>query len=78
MDDATTKPDDATDAEVHIEDLYLTDARICSGCLHGVGDMCNTPGCVFIRQKPPTCEFGTLLRVIESNGYRVSRDGSGG
>lgn len=33
--------------------LHKVTATICEGCLKAEGEMCNTPGCIFIRQRPP-------------------------
>ena len=44
--------------------LRLVSMQICEDCLLGKGECCNTPGCIFIRMRPPEWE-------LDPNQYTV-------
>jgi hypothetical protein len=43
---------DAVEAEYDTT-VRLVQVSICQACLNGEGWVCHTPGCIFIRMRPP-------------------------
>lgn len=44
---------------------------VCEACCKGEGEQCHTPGCIFIRQRPPEC---LDLEQCITLGYEVYAD----
>ncbi len=63
--------------DYQLDELYTTDAMICGACLRGIGEGCNTPGCVFIRSKSLSVHGTSQLKSGYDGRLLIARIGGG-
>jgi len=58
-------------AEPTLHRVVLT---LCSACIDGMGDQCHTPGCAFIRNRPPDFSIRDSCNVESIDGAPFDYD----